>query len=115
MTLDGNDDMKANTGGPAVRISEGGATISMVQSTRLRSGWYGGCSPGPNLGGAALILAGTGAGQIRRIVATGAGCAAGANCTGDVWPAPTACERSFQLASAFDVTPDASSIFQMLP
>jgi hypothetical protein len=91
MTYDGDDSRQQNVGGRATSISADGLNITVH------------CMAGRNapVGGAATIFSGSGAGQIRRVVATS-----------------TSMDKkscSFKLDKSFDGTVDASSVFEFMP
>ncbi len=102
MTYDGNDGASMNTPGyitPDGSISADGTNLTIrFNNTATRP-----CNTKPVSGGAALVLSGTGAGQVRRILTMAESTAS------------DMCHLSFKLAKAFDVPPDASSVLQFEP
>ena len=99
MTYDGDDAGSQNTGGyisPSVPPSADGTNLTVAVNDPA-------CAGKPVSGGAALILGGKGAGQVRRIISMG------------VSKTGIACHKSFMLDKAFTVAPDATSALQFEP
>ena len=106
MTYDGNDGGSQNTGGyisPTVLPSADKTNLTVAVNDPA-------CAGKPVIGGAALILGGKGAGQVRRIISMSTSVS-----KPEASMTYAVCHKSFVLDKAFTVAPDATSALQFEP